>query len=86
MVILGFVLMAIFFAVVLFSLLTWSYRKSGITVWRPEMTNPFNWVFMPELLTETGLKYRKAALFAWASYIGILVLSFILDAFGLLSN
>lgn len=86
MIILGLILMALFFAAVFFSLLAWSHRKSGITTWRAQMINPFNWLFMPELLTETGLKYRKVALSAWALYFGILAVSAILDALGLLSD
>jgi hypothetical protein len=76
----------ILIVIVFFSILTWIHRKPGIKSWRPTMTNPFNWVFMPDLLTDAGLKYRKAALCSWELFIGIFVLLFILNAFGLLPS
>lgn len=86
MVIIGLLQTAIFIAMVVFSILTWVHRKQGITSWRPTMTNLFNWVFMPDLLTETGLKYRKAALCSWALFFGVFVLLIILDIVCLLPD
>lgn len=73
-------------AAVAFLILTWIHRKPEINSWRPTMINPLNWIFMPDLLTETGLKFRKAALYSLALFVGIFMLLFILDGFGLLED
>lgn len=86
MVIVGLILVATALAAVVFSILTWIHRKSEINSWRPTMINPLNWIFMPDLLTETGLKFRKAALCSLALFVGIFMLLFILDGFGLLED
>lgn len=57
---------------ILFAYLTLFHCKPDVKVWRDTFKNPFAVLIMPELLSEEGLRYRKASLYLLLS-TGVLI-------------
>ena len=78
-VIFGLMLLGNILAIIVCSLLTAINCKQGINSRQGLGMNPFNYVLMPELLSESGKKFRKVTLYLWllfiVSFICVIVLS-----------